>query len=402
MKKNILIVYPHNFFKEKSGINTRYLELLKYFKTRNFSVDMLTLTNFTSSWENYPNDKWDLIRDFFFYNFKKGSRGQKQKNKKKNLWARIRKRIPFCYAYTHLPDFAYGSMKNQFEKIVKRKRYDFIIISYVYWANLIKSKAIKKNCTVTVLDMSDFITLNRFDSSGGDTKIGDMLEEEIRRVNLFEKVICISEDEKFFFSQFALRPKYYYVPFFMEKNDEKTFRDTKPEYDIIFVGSDNPHNRKGIKWFFEKIFPLLQNSLRILIVGTISKHIKACHKNKNNVVCLLFVENLGEVYAKSKIAICPLLGGTGMKIKVVEALSFGKPVVSTSKGVTGFPSRINNGVLVGDTPGEFAELIAKLANNSDFYIKTGILAERFFLEHFEQSKVFKKLDAVFGVPMIEI
>jgi glycosyltransferase involved in cell wall biosynthesis len=274
------------------------------------------------------------------------------------------------------------------------------LISYVYWANLIKSKVIKKDSTVTVLDMSDFITLNRFDSSGGDIKIGNILEEEIRRVNLFDKVMSISEEERLFFSQFALLPHYYYVPFFMKKNDIETLRDTKPEYDIIFVGSDNPHNQKGINWFFENVFPLLENSLRILIVGAISKHIKTRYKNNNNVACILSVENLGDVYTKSKISICPLLGGTGMKIKVVEALSFGKPVVSTSKGVAGFPARINNGVLVSDSPGEFAGLITKLANNSDFYIKTALLAERFFLEHFERSNVFKKLDEVFSVPII--
>jgi glycosyltransferase involved in cell wall biosynthesis len=398
MKKNILIVYPHNFFKEKSGVNTRYIELLKYFKTRNFSVDMLTLTNFKSSWENYPADRGGLINNLFFYDFKKGSRGEKQKNKKKNLWARIRKRIPFCYAYTELPDFAYKGMKKQFDEIISKQHYDYILISYVYWANLVKSKSVKKS--ITLLTLEDFITLNRFENSDGNIKIGNMMEEEIRRVDLFDKVICISEDEKFFFSQFALRPKYYYVPFFMKKNDDEMLRDTKPEYDIIFVGSDNPHNRKGIKWFFEKISPLLENSLRILVVGTISKHIKACHKEKNNVVCFPFVENLSEVYAKSKIAICPLLGGTGMKIKVVEALSFGKPVVSTSKGVTGFPARTNNGVLVGDSPAEFARLISKLTGNKNFYKKTARLAERFFLENFEQSKVLKKLDEVFDIPMM--
>jgi glycosyltransferase involved in cell wall biosynthesis len=361
---------------------------------------MLTLTNFRSSWENYPADRWGLINNLFFYDFKKGSRGEKQKNKKKNPWAWIRKRIPFCYAYTELPDFVYKGMKKQFNKIISKQHYDYILISYVYWANLIKSKVIKKDSTVTVLDMSDFITLNRFDSSGGDIKIGNILEEEIRRVNLFDKVMSISEEERLFFSQFALLPHYYYVPFFMKKNDIETLRDTKPEYDIIFVGSDNPHNQKGINWFFENVFPLLENSLRILIVGAISKHIKTRYKNNNNVACILSVENLGDVYTKSKISICPLLGGTGMKIKVVEALSFGKPVVSTSKGVAGFPARINNGVLVSDSPGEFAGLITKLANNSDFYIKTALLAERFFLEHFERSNVFKKLDEVFSVPII--
>jgi glycosyltransferase involved in cell wall biosynthesis len=389
MKKSILIVYPHNFSQEKNGINTRYIKLFKYFKTRDFRVDMLTLQNFNSSWEHYPADKGGLIDELFFYDFKKGSRRQKQKNKKKNLWARIRKRIPFCCAYTYLPDFAYKSMKKQFDEIIRKKHYNFILISYVYWANLIKSKSIKRSATVTLLDLSDFLTLNRFDRSGDDVKIGGMLEEEIRRVNLFDKVICISEDERFFFSQFALHPGYHYVPFFMEKNDASKYHE--PEYDIIFVGSDNPHNKKGMKWFFEKIFPLLDDFTRILIVGNISKYVKTY----DNVTCLSYVENTAKVYGKSKISICPLTGGTGMKIKTVEALSFGLPVVTTYKGVIGFPAKIRNGCLIANSPKEFAGLIQKLLSDKNFYHQQSQLALDFFLENFEESKVYQQLDEIF-------
>jgi glycosyltransferase involved in cell wall biosynthesis len=387
MKKKILIVYPHNFFKEKSGINVRYIELLKYFKTRDFQVDMLTLKNFKSPWKTYPPDKWGLIDELFFYDFKKGCRWQKFKNRKKSPWTWIRKKIPFFYAYTELPDFAYKSMKIQFDEIVKANQYDFIIISYVYWANLIKSIPIKK--CVTILDLSDFATLNKFDYCGGNVKIGPMIEEEIRRVNLFDKVICISEDERLFFSQFARKPHYSYIPFFIKKNDP--LPTDVPLYDILFIASNNPHNQKGIQWFFDDVFPLLDDTVKVLIVGTIS----ACVKNHKNVTCFSCVENPAEVYCKAKISICPLLGGTGIKIKVIESLSYGRPVVCTSKGVVGFPVKINNGCLIANTPEAFANSISRLLKEQDFYEKTSKKAKRFFKSHFEQSCVYKRLGEIF-------
>lgn len=387
MKKSILIVYPHSIFEEKDGINTRYMQLLKYFNAGGFRVDMLTLQNFKSSWEHYPADKGGLIDELFFYDFKKGSRGQKQKNKMKNLWARIRKRIPFCYAYTHLPDFAYESMQVQFNQIVKKNRYDFILISYVYWANLLNWAPVKKS--VKLLDLSDFLTLNRFDGSGGDVKIGNLMEEEIRRVNLFDTVMCISEDERFFFSQFALRPRYYYVPFFMKKNNIS--RHPNPRYDLVFVGSDNPHNREGIKWFFDHVYPLLDESIKILIVGSVSKYIKA----RDNVMLFKYLEKPGDIYIGSRISICPLLGGTGLKAKVVEALSFGLPVVTTYKGVAGFPAKIDNGCLIADSPGEFANRVHKLLKDKELYDYHSRRALDFFLQNFEESKVYRQLDEIF-------
>jgi glycosyltransferase involved in cell wall biosynthesis len=388
MKIKLLIVYPHNFFEDKSGINTRYIELLKYFKSRAFKVDMLTLNNFKSSWANYPVDKGGFIDEFFFYDFNKGSRKQKFKNRKKNPLAWIRKKIPLCHAYTHLPDFAYPGMKKLFTQIVNHTHYDFILISYVYWANLVRLKPVRES--ITLLDLSDFITLNQFDRTDGSVKIGPMLEEEIRRINLFDKVMCISEEEKWFFSKFAHHPQYYYIPFFMEKRE--TLRSDNTEYDIVFIGSANPHNQRGVQWFFEKIIPLLSDSIRVLIVGPISRYINPL----DNVTCISNVENPGDVYSRSKISICPLMGGTGLKIKVVEALSFGLPVVTTSKGIIGFPAKINTGCLVADSPGSFADSIHRLLSDETFYHNQRKRAIEFFMENFEKSTVYHRLDEIFS------
>jgi glycosyltransferase involved in cell wall biosynthesis len=202
-------------------------------------------------------------------------------------------------------------------------------------------------------------------------------------------VICISEDERLFFSQFARKPHYSYIPFFMKKNDP--LPTDVPLYDILFIASNNPHNQKGIQWFFDDVFPLLDDTVKVLIVGTIS----ACVKNHKNVTCFSCVENPAEVYCKAKISICPLLGGTGIKIKVIESLSYGRPVVCTSKGVVGFPVKINNGCLIANTPEAFANSISRLLKEQDFYEKTSKKAKRFFKSHFEQSCVYKRLGEIF-------
>lgn len=392
VNRRILIVYPHNFISDKSGIDSRYSELIEYFASRNFSIHLLGLKNFKSSWEKISDLKEKHIDELFLYNFKKGSRFQRPRNRKSNPVVWLKKKFSAGYAYTHLPDFAYKSMKTLFDSLISRYAYDFILISYVYWANLVRSISGKKS--IPVLDLSDFITLNRFDSSEGNVAIGSMIEEEIRRVNLFKHVLCISDEEKYFFSQFARDPQFHFIPFFMTLPDKTGIPESskkEPLYDILFTGSDNPHNKAGLSWFFESVYPRLNPSLRILVAGSATTFVG----KYENVTCLPSYDTIEDIYSVSKIAICPLLGGTGMKIKIVEALSFAIPVITTSKGVTGFPQKTDNGCVVTDNPEEFANAIHLLLNDKHSYELYSKKAMDYFEKNFEKSVIYKRLDAVF-------
>lgn len=389
MSKNILVVYPHNFFACKMGIDSRYYELMKYFKSRNFTVDLLSLENFESTWKNQDPQKESLINELFLYDFAAGKRSVNKKWQKLFRWL-LKGKSAFDTVYEELPDYAFPGMKKKYAEILAGKQYDFILISYVHWANLLDTPQSQPG--KTILDLSDFTTLNLYDRAMGKINTGVLLEEEIRRVNLFDKVMCISAEEKWFFSQSARKPAFYYIPFFMKKNENSPGREK--EFDILFIGSDNTFNIKGTDWFFEKVYPLMNPSYRVLIVGKITSFVK----EKNNVKCIPFIPQLQDIYKKARISMCPLLGGTGIKIKVIEALSFELPVVTTTKGLVGFPSKSNNGCLIADTPEEFAAHIARLLSDTKLYKKQSRLAGEYFLENFEESVVYKRLDNIFLKP----
>ena len=416
--KQILVIYPHNFFAHRMGIDSRYYELMKYFKSRNFSVDVLSVENFESSWKNQDAKQENLINELFLYDFAVGKRFVKKKWEK--FFSRFFKRkAAGSIIFEELPDYAFPGMKKKFDEILSRKKYDYILFSYVHWANLLQIR--ERYQSKLILDLSDFTTLNLYDRTGGKIFANSLLAEEIRRVNLFDEVLCISAEEMWFFSQFAKKPGFTYIPFFMKKNTRRSataaadvskrysvlkkpsqknkisaHSDTgkagaKKEFDILFVGSDNIFNKKGMDWFFEKIYPLLSCSLKVLIVGNITSHVPA----HENVKCIPFAPDLSEIYNKTKISICPLLGGTGIKIKVIEALSYNLPVVTTSKGMVGFPNKSHNGCLIADTAEEFAAHISRLLVDKNLYDEQSKLAERYFGENFAEPVVHKHLDKIF-------
>ena len=137
--KTILVVYPHNFFARRMGIDSRYYELMKYFKLRNFSVDMLSLKNFESSWENQDAKEENLINELFLYDFAAGKRSIK-KNWKRLFRRLFKGKAAGTIIFEQLPDYAFPGMKKKFDEISSRKQYDFILFSYVHWANLLQTR----------------------------------------------------------------------------------------------------------------------------------------------------------------------------------------------------------------------------------------------------------------------
>jgi glycosyltransferase involved in cell wall biosynthesis len=118
---------------------------------------------------------------------------------------------------------------------------------------------------------------------------------------------------------------------------------------------------------------------------------------KQNIDCLGFVDDLSELYSTSKVVICPLLHGSGTKIKLQEAMNYGIPIVTTRCGASGLS--LNDGVNAFIT--DEAELYAQRALN---LVKEPKLAPKIseegamtFEREYSISAVYSKLDAMLGI-----
>jgi len=76
------------------------------------------------------------------------------------------------------------------------------------------------------------------------------------------------------------------------------------------------------------------------------------------------VESMAAEYAKAAVCVVPLLLGTGIKIKLVEAMSFGKATVSTTIGVEGLEQWASGAIEVADDPADFAAAVVKLLGDA--------------------------------------
>jgi glycosyltransferase involved in cell wall biosynthesis len=314
------------------------------------------------------------------------------KSKARSAYRRI---VPEATPPTILPNLVNDSLLSVISGMASKEKYDAILITYSYWADIVKTLVEQGFAGRKIIDPTDFLTLHQLYGNPwlGSEQIGTIFGSEIERMKQFDDIIHISYDELLLFSNFIPNVQHYYIPQFFEK---KIRNKTAPAtYDILFIGSNNPYNVEGINWFFKTVYPLLDKSLRIAVAGKICDHVTI---DESNVIKLGFVEDAASLFSVSRCSICPLKKGSGIKIKVVESLSFGLPVISTLKGLDGFPNKMpGGGILVADDPGLFATHIKNLLGNAEFYGRQRAYASEIFDEQFSVDSNFSKLDKIFAV-----
>ncbi len=384
--RKILIVFPHNFFALKSGVHKRYYEFARSLKEKGFTIDLLGLRHFESRWENFKSGNTDQLVDrLFLYDFRIGYH-------LKLLRDFLLRLLPFLNMKPsargiQLPDYAFPGMTRMFDKIIRNNRYQYVVIGYVYWANLLK-KGLPPG-TRSILTIEDFVSLKLSGTSAGGGSLDAAIEDEAERVNLFDKAICLSYEELAFFSVHAPKPVYFFVPVFMEK---PALVAKEKEFDILFIGFDNPENMASLAWFFGQVFPLLPAGIKIRVVGKVARF----SIDLPGVTKTEYVQDLGDVYMKSRVSINPMQGGTGMKVKVVESLAYGIPVVSTPKGLCGMPPGLLKEFIVAGDPQSFAAELTRLLTDQLWYAKKCREAEKIFAAYFDAGVVSKKLDEIFS------
>ncbi|WP_395645003.1 glycosyltransferase [Terricaulis sp.] len=132
---------------------------------------------------------------------------------------------------------------------------------------------------------------------------------------------------------------------------------------ILFVGSNTAPNIVGLEWFFREIWPHViekRPSARLLVAGSVAR---ALPDLPNGVRAPGVVPDLAPLYAAAGVVISPLYTGSGLKIKLIEALAAGKAVVGTSVTAQGVEDIVAGAMIVEDEPQRFAAALVELLSD---------------------------------------
>lgn len=125
-------------------------------------------------------------------------------------------------------------------------------------------------------------------------------------------------------------------------------------------------NAEGVLWFVRSILPLIVDKLaalniRLHFLGAGPPDELKAVDDGQNIFVHGFVDSLEDMLASSHLLFVPLLSGGGVRVKILEAMSNGIPVLSTSKGCEGLGATDGLDIVVRDDAQEFADAILQLA-----------------------------------------
>ncbi len=154
---------------------------------------------------------------------------------------------------------------------------------------------------------------------------------------------------------------------------------------LAFTGSFSyDFNTEAIAYFLKHIWPLIRRrrpQCRCLLIGPDPPESFKTY-SAQDVAAVGYVPDLRPYLQRASLFISPLLGGTGMKNKVLVALAMAKAVVSTPPGCSGIKVTDGIEVSLADTPSDFSEKVVKLLENPAVRHKMGTLARKKVLSEY--------------------
>lgn len=168
---------------------------------------------------------------------------------------------------------------------------------------------------------------------------------------------------------------------------------------LMFLGSYNhAPNVDAIQWFSTEIFPQIYNELKIpfYIAGSnIPYNIVKKDIEGIKVLGSLTDTELKEMYEEVKMVVVPLRYGAGIKGKVIEAMYYGVPTITTPIGIEGIPNE-EGAVKVVEDAGSFAEAVVQLYHSDGILTRMSIAGQRIIKQYYSREAAWNNIAEDFG------
>ena len=187
---------------------------------------------------------------------------------------------------------------------------------------------------------------------------------ELRALKMCDLVVPHNKDNKDILIENGIKKDVIFPldPFF---HDMSRINRKPNSQDILFFGDmSRKENYLSAEWFIDNVMPLLKNkNIKFIILGANpNESLKV--KEDERVDITGFVDNIDPYFEKAMCFVAPLVMGAGIKVKVMEALSAGIPVLTNDVGIEGIPAKDNVEYFHCDTAEDYKRVIDSIIDNN--------------------------------------
>jgi glycosyltransferase involved in cell wall biosynthesis len=216
---------------------------------------------------------------------------------------------------------------------------------------------------------------------------------ELRSLRGFDLFITCSDRDAAILKGDINNASHVTIPWCVEIPSKWHRPEEKDLYDLVFVGSMQwEPNKDAVLWFTKEVFPLVREkvrNVRLLIAGSHMSEAMHALDNKRDIIVTGFVPDISKFLLDTDIFAAPIRFGSGVKVKIIEAMSYGVPVITTTKGAEGLKACHGEHFLVADSPEEFVENIRLLVGNMELRRSLGMKAREYVSEHHDVNRVME-------------
>ena len=215
---------------------------------------------------------------------------------------------------------------------------------------------------------------------------------ELEHIGDYDGVVCITRNDADYFRANGCRRPIVDIPFGVEI-EELPNVEAEPA-SLFHIGAmDWMPNRESIQWMLDEVWPVVHREVpqaRLYLAGRKMPE-RWMRADIEGVNVVGEVPDAMHFIASKQINVVPLLSGSGIRVKIIEAMSVGKAVVTTTVGAQGIDYTDGENLLIANTPQEFAQQIKRLVDDPGYCSRVGQAAARLVAEHYDGRRLAARL-----------
>ncbi|WP_321865216.1 glycosyltransferase [Paraburkholderia tropica] len=331
--RKLILYFNGTFVNNRNGAHVRVTSLLNLLISYGCKVTVY-------SYSNHVECPWgDTERAMFSKQYPGVALVLDRRSPVLRYWGKAKKKLSGVFPNlipqligAHLP-----TLTPNYDRL--RKQYPDALFIVNYANGLLELNGIDPECCVIETHDIDFLQFSkRFGHALTSRRIAEKFRSETGLLQSALSLLSIARTEAGMFRLFFPHKPVFFLPKYSVASHRTTATPhAGRDIDLLFIGSRNPFNVDGILHFINEQRDLLQR-FSLAIAGEVSMNPEVVEKASaiGTIQLLGFVDDLDALYRRAKIVIAPV-DGTGLKIKVVEALAAGKPVFGSRHSLEGLP-----------------------------------------------------------------
>lgn len=211
-------------------------------------------------------------------------------------------------------------------------------------------------------------------------------------------VIAMTEgDQRSFIEMGISAAKIVFSPNGVDPISLRYYGPNLKERNIIFIGNMfYPPNRQAAEIIIKKILPKLKShNFKATFVGMAPKELTNKYVKNRTIAFTGFVDDINKELKGATVALCPVVAGSGMKVKILNFAATGLPIISSIIGANGYDKLSD--IIIEDDFNKYAQIIRKLVQDARWAKKIGSQNRKDVIRYFSWNKIAKELSNIYKI-----